>query len=123
MKDGALSAARSISDEYARSRSLTRLAPYLDLNQLSSLLGNDILELGNMVRLTEIFQNWQEIAKMRSVEEYQMIVQLVQKISSISRQKLLEAVKDIAPLLLRLDGQNSVNETARAILDTGRWWP
>jgi hypothetical protein len=119
----ALSAARSITDKGARSPALNELAPNLDIAQLSDLFGFEILEMGQIVGLAEIIKHWQEIAKIRSMDEYQMIVQLVEKLSSISRQKLLEVVKDLAPLLLRMGGQNSVNETARAILDTGRWWP
>jgi hypothetical protein len=119
----ALSAARSIQREDLRSIALAELAPLLDVDKLSSLLGNEILEIGIVVGLAEIIHHWKEIAKMRSIDEYQMIVQLVQKTSSISRIKFLEVVEDIAPLLLRMGGQNGVNETARAILDTGRWWP
>jgi hypothetical protein len=119
----ALSYARSIESKGSRSYVLHRLAPYLDIDQLSVLLGHEILEMGEFFGLAEIIQHWQKIAKVRSMDEYQMIVLLVQKISSISRQQLLWAVEDLAPLLLRLGGQNGVNETARAILDAGRWWP
>jgi hypothetical protein len=122
----ALQAARGIGDEGDRSTALAALAPHLteglltEALQAAKTIGDDRDRCHALAALAaRLFQFhppgcpplWAEV---------------LHGLGTTRRQVVLNALPDLVPLLAFLAGITApveLQEVARAIIDTGRWWP
>ncbi|RMD64661.1 hypothetical protein D6833_04075, partial [Candidatus Parcubacteria bacterium] len=125
----ALAAARSIRNEDDRARALAALAPHLPESLLADALhaARSIRDEDDRARALAALAP--HLAQLSCATLYSLwagdndsegtLAFLAQR----TRRDLLSDLRALQEVILALGGEAAVAETARAIMDVGRWWP
>ena len=121
----ALSAARAISDEKNRAEILWELAPRLPdsllgeaLQMARSLCHHD----GSIAVLSSLAPRWSAVCRSTQRTELEELSATLRAFARTKRPQLLQAIQALLPVIAAQGGVPALRETARAIVDTAKWW-
>jgi hypothetical protein len=125
----ALAAACAIDDESRRASALSDMVkkfPQMPIDLQTELL-NLALQMVNWSCSTEILAyitpNWPEICHIRQHTEVEELALTLRAFATASRERLLDAIKVLIPVIAQMGTKGAMAEIAQAILDVKRWWP
>ncbi len=119
----ALSAARSIGDEYYRADVLSSLAPHLPENLVPEALeaARSIGDESSRARvLSSLTAN---VHKMFGFFPYDFWCELIHSLASLKRRELLDKIGEHSDIIKELGSSETFREIANAVDDVGRWFP
>jgi len=125
----ALRAARAIQAESARADAILAVAERLppDVHDLHYEVWQMACHMANGVNSSQFISlaasGWLDLSRAAGKSETQMVSDTLNAFAPAGRPQLLRIIEALLPVIHRLGGERAVRETARAIIDTAKWWP
>ncbi|MBC7242642.1 MAG: hypothetical protein H5T60_09380, partial [Anaerolineae bacterium] len=123
----ALAAARQIEDEDARADALADLAPLLPPDLRTQALQETLAAARQIEdeddRARALADLASGLAGLPRAELYALWRETLRVLAARRRRSLLSDLGALKEVILALGTEKALEETARAILDVGRWWP
>ncbi|NEO65973.1 MAG: hypothetical protein F6J98_38530, partial [Moorea sp. SIO4G2] len=115
----ALDCARGISDEKYRADALRALAPHLpevlpEALDCATGIGSESNRADALHRLIKSLTP--------SSVDFPFWQQILDGLASLTRPNFLEALPQLAPLIIKFGGIEALRETVAAVEDVSRWW-
>ncbi|NPA91581.1 MAG: hypothetical protein GXO55_09070, partial [Chloroflexi bacterium] len=119
----ALVAARKIRDQDHRALALAALAPHLPQDLMAQALDAARKIESAQYRAKALAALAPRLAELPLLELYPLWRETLPALARRTRKDLLADIRALHPVIHKLGGEEAIAETARAIIDVGRWWP
>jgi hypothetical protein len=113
-------------DEESRAEILEQIAPRLPENLLvealqmaRTLCHHD----GSIAVLSTLAPRWSAVCRSTQRPEFEELSATLRAFARTKRPQLLQAIQALLPVIAEQGGVPALRETARAIIDTAKWWP
>lgn len=118
---------QELTDGYWKTIALAGLIPYLPEDKRGEVLKKALVgvqAVSNTDKLPTVMAKLNPfVDTLQTTELHPCLCEMLQGLAFCPREKLLTTLRTFSPVIVALGGSEGAAETARAILDVGRWWP